>query len=124
MAAMSPEVKSLGQIAIPCRDVERATSFYRDTLGLPFLFAAPPNLAFLMVGDVRLMLASEEKEGSTLYIRVPDCTAALEAVRDRVQVVDEPHLIARLTDHELWMAFFRDSEGNLLAFMEERPFSD
>lgn len=76
-----------------------------------------------MAGEVRLMLTIEDKEGSTLYLKVPDCASALDAVRDAAEVVDEPHLIARMHDHELWMAFFRDSEGNLLAFMEEKPLA-
>ena len=122
-----PHIQNLGQIAIVATDVERAAAFYRDVLGLPFLFAAPPGLAFLMLGDVRLMITRNENPGfsgsSTLYLRVPDLQVAVDTIRDQAELIDEPHLIATMADHELWMAFFKDSEGNPLAFMEERKLS-
>lgn len=118
------QITSVGQISIVAKDVERATRFYRDVLGLPFLFAAGPNLAFFQVEQLRLMVTYGEGEDfkgtSTLYFKVPDVGSALDAIRSQTQVIDEPHLIADMGDHELWMAFFRDSEGNPMAFMEER----
>lgn len=115
---------TIGQIAVPVHDLERATVFYRDVLGLPFLFAAP-GLAFFDCGGVRLMLSVPEHAefqppGSVLYYRVPEIRAAFDALSGRgVAFVDAPHRVARLPDHELWMAFFRDSEQNLLALMSE-----
>ena len=117
---------AIGQIAMPVRDPARATAFYRDTLGLSFLFAAPP-LAFFDCGGLRLMLTVPESAefdhpGSILYFRVPDIDAAHRELSARgVRFRDEPHRIARLPDHELWMAFFGDGEGNTLALMSERP---
>lgn len=117
-------IVSLGQISVNCNDLERATAFYRDVLGLQFLFAAPPGLAFFQIGATRLMLSLPEGNGptgsSTLYLNVADCQSAIDSVRKHTEVVDEPHMIANMGDHELWMAFFRDTEGNLMAFMEER----
>lgn len=117
-------IQNLGQIAVCVQDVERATAFYRDVLGVPFLFSAPPGLAFFDVDGVRLMLTRSEDEGfdgtSTLYFRVPDINAAIAGIRDKAEVISEPHLIAPMPDHDLWMAFFKDSEGNAMAFMEER----
>lgn len=119
-----PDIQNLGQISVAARDIDRATAFYRDVLGLPHLFSAPPGLAFFMAGDVRLMISVAESEDfagtSTLYFRVPNIDAAMEAIRSHAEVIDEPHLIANMTDHDLYMAFFKDSEGNAVAFMEER----
>ena len=113
------------QVAIVCQDVARATEFYRDTLGLPFLFAAGPNLAFFDCGGVRLMLGPAEKPefdhpGSVLYYKVADINATFAALKGRdVDFIDQPHLIAKMPDHDLWMVFFRDSEGNTLGLMSE-----
>jgi len=114
----------IGQIAINVKDLARAVRFYRDTLGMRFLFEVP-NLAFFDCGGVRLMLSPPEKPefdhpGSVLYYKVADITATFAALKGRdVDFIDEPHLIARMPDHDLWMVFFRDSEGNTLALMSE-----
>lgn len=117
----------LGQVAIRVHDVERATAFYRDVLGVAFLFAAPPGLAFFRVGDVSLMLTLAESPefdhpASPLYYEVDDITAAHAVLRARgVEFLDEPHRIHRAPDHELWMCFFRDPDANTLALMARRP---
>jgi methylmalonyl-CoA/ethylmalonyl-CoA epimerase len=119
-------LSTIGQVAMPVKDLERATTFYRDALGMKFLFKAPPGLAFFDCGGVRLMLDRPEKPepdhpGSVLYFKVTDINGSTADLKARgVTFTDEPHLIARLPDHELWMAFFRDGEGNTLAMMEER----
>lgn len=118
-------ISQIGQIAIPIQDLDRAVAFYRDTLGLPFLFQAPPGLAFFQCGEVRLMLsrpesADESPSASVLYYKVADLPGAYAALQARqVTFIDEPHMIAKLADHELWMVFFRDSEGNMVALMSE-----
>jgi methylmalonyl-CoA/ethylmalonyl-CoA epimerase len=118
-------LNEIGQIAVPVSDVERAIAFYRDVLGMQFLFQAPPGLAFFNCGGVRLMLdapakAQAENHSSVIYYRVSDLSAAFDALSSRgVGFEAEPHLIAKLPDHELWMAFFRDPDGNLLALMSE-----
>jgi methylmalonyl-CoA/ethylmalonyl-CoA epimerase len=115
----------IGQIAVVVRDLDRAVAFYRDTLGMRFLFQAPPKLAFFDCGGVRLMLDVPEEEefkhpASILYYKVDDIKATWAALRDRgVEFRDEPHMVARMPDHELWMTFFRDTEGNTLALMSE-----
>jgi methylmalonyl-CoA/ethylmalonyl-CoA epimerase len=118
----------IGQIAVPVSDIDRAIAFYRDTLGMRFLFQAPPGLGFFDCAGVRLLLdapakAQAENYSSVIYYIVPDLQAAFEALSARgVRFEAKPHLIARLPDHELWMAFFRDPDGNLLALMSEvRP---
>jgi methylmalonyl-CoA/ethylmalonyl-CoA epimerase len=117
-------ISGLGQIAINAHDVDRATAFYRDKLGLRLLFTAG-NLAFFDCGGVRLMLTRPEKPefdhpSSVLYFKVPDIAAAHRHMRDGgVHFEDEPHLIAKMPDHDLWMVFFRDSEQNLLGLMSE-----
>jgi methylmalonyl-CoA/ethylmalonyl-CoA epimerase len=118
-------ITRLGQVAVNAKDVERAAAFYEEKLGLKLLFKAPPGLAFFDCGGVRLMLDRAEKPefdhpSSVLYFAVPDIQAAYAKMRESgVRFEDEPHLIARMPTHDLWMTFFRDSEGNLLALMSE-----
>jgi methylmalonyl-CoA/ethylmalonyl-CoA epimerase len=125
-AATPVAPERIGQIAVLVQDVERATAFYRDVLGLRFLFSAPPGLAFFDCGGVRLMLSRPEGESggtSTLYYVVPDIQAAYDALRAKgATFIDAPHLIAPMPDHDLWMCFLRDSEGNVVGLMSEvRP---
>lgn len=114
----------IGQIAINVKDLGRAVQFYRDTLGMKFLFEVP-NLAFFDCGGVRLMLGVAEKPefdhpGSVLYYKVSDINASYEALKKRgASFIDQPHLIAKLADHDLWMVFLNDTEGNTLALMSE-----
>ena len=112
------------QISMRTHDVERAVHFYRDILGLPFLFAAPPRLAFFDCAGVRLMLSTPEPgfdhPGSILYFAVDDIKTAHAALAAAgVTVRTEPHMIARLPDREVWLTDFLDSEGNVLALMSE-----
>jgi methylmalonyl-CoA/ethylmalonyl-CoA epimerase len=116
----------IGQISIVVQDVERATEFYRSILGLKLLFAFP-GLAFFDCGGVRLMLSRAEKPehdhpASILYYRVADIRAAHAELTARgARFEDEPHVVHRAADHDLWMTFLRDSEDNLLALMCELP---
>src|SRR5262245_44143348 len=116
-------LQSVGQISIRTNDLPAAVAFYRDQLGLAFLFEAGPALAFFMCGDVRLMLTVPESAefdhpSSTIYFKVADLGAAYDELRERgVPFDDGPHLIAKMPDHELWMAFFRDPDRNLHGLM-------
>jgi predicted enzyme related to lactoylglutathione lyase len=118
------ELTRIGQIAITTHDVERATQFYRDVLGLDLLFEVS-GMAFFNCGGVRLMLslpsAPEYDHPSTIvYYVVSDIRGTYAKLKNRgVRFDGEPHKIADMPDHELWMAFFRDSEENLLALMSE-----
>ena len=122
---MGVGISRLGQIQVRAHDVERATVFYRDVLGLKLLFKAPPGLAFFDCGGVRLMIDHPEKAefdhpSSILYFAVPDIQAAHAQMKQSgVRFEDEPHMIAKMPDHDLWMTFFRDSEDNLMALMCE-----
>jgi len=112
------------QISMRTHNVERAVHFYRDTLGLPFLFAAQPRLAFFDCNGVRLMLSTPEPgfdhPGSILYFAVEDIRAMYDTLRSRGVVFrTEPHKIATLADREVWLADFEDTEGNTLALMSE-----
>jgi methylmalonyl-CoA/ethylmalonyl-CoA epimerase len=118
------QLKSIRQIAIVAKDVKRATAFYRDVLGLPFLFEAPPSLAFFDCGGVRLMISTAEGEfdrvGSMLYFLVDDIHAAHQTLAERgASFFEDPHVIAKMPDHDLWLTAFRDSEGNPMALMSE-----
>jgi len=117
-------LSAIGQIAINVRDLQQATAFYRDALGIKLLFEVP-GMSFFDCGGVRLMLSRAEKPefdhpASILYFRVPDIQAAHDTLAARgVRFEDKPHLVARMPDHELWMTFFRDMDDNLFALMSE-----
>lgn len=118
-------LSEIGQIAMTVSDLERATAFYRDALGVRHLFSAPPGMAFFDCGGVRLLLGTEEssegrRHSSVLYFRVEDMEAAHRTLAERgVEFEREPHVAHRAEGYELWLAFFRDSEGNLHALMSE-----
>jgi methylmalonyl-CoA/ethylmalonyl-CoA epimerase len=116
----------IGQIAITVDDVARAKDFYQNTLGMKFLFDAG-NLAFFQCGDVRLMISTSEKPeprgGTILYFKVEDIQETFALLKEKnVEIVQAPHLIAKMPDHDLWMGFLKDGEGNTLGVMcEIRP---
>ena len=114
---------TIGQIGLTVTDVERAIAFYRDVLGMKLLFQVP-NMGFFDCDGIRLMLSGSEKPdehyGSVIYFKVPDIQQAHGVLSERGAVFEgAPHMIARMPDHELWMAFFRDPDRNLLALMSE-----
>jgi len=123
---MTAALSDIGQIAVVVSDVSKTLPFYRDVLGLRFLFSAGPNLAFLQAGSVRLMLSPPEGGGrvganSILYFRVDDVEGTQKAIVARGAANDtDPHLIAKMPDHELWIGFVRDPDGNLIGLMEEK----
>lgn len=120
---------TLGQASVNVYDVDRAVAFYRDTLGMRFLFQAGPRMAFFACGGVRLMLSVAEKPefdhpSSIFYFKVADIETVAATMQSRgVAFETPPHRIAQMPDHDLWMAFFRDTEKNLLALMSEVPRS-
>ena len=135
MVARSPEARAMtasplgriGQIALSVTDMSRSVAFWRDTVGLRFLFQAP-NVAFFDVAGVRLMLGAAESNakvaGTTLYFETSDLDATFAAIRDlgaKVARNGEPHFIAKLGAKDLWMGFLEDPDGHVFALMEERP---
>lgn len=115
----------LAQVAIPVRNLDRARTFYRDTLGLTHLFDAPPALAFFQCGQTRLMLSPPEGPetagSSILYYAVPDARAAGATIAAAGIALEQPaHFLARVADKDIWLAIARDSEGNLLGLMSEQ----
>ena len=123
-AAQFAGLSRIGQIAVNVHDLQKAVAFYRDTLGMRFLFEVP-RLAFFDCGGVRLMLGPPEgpefdHPGSIIYYLVEDIENAHKTLSSRgVRFENKPHLIARMPDHELWMAAFRDPDGNILELMSE-----
>ena len=119
-------LNQIGQIAVNVHEMPRAVAFYRDTLGMRFLFEAP-KMAFFDCGGVRLMLglpeaAEFDHPASVIYYKVGDIEAAHRTLVERgVAFEGPPHLIAKLPTHDLWMAFFRDPDRNVLALMCEKP---
>ena len=117
---------AIGQIAVVVSDVARALGFYRDTLGLPFLFEAGPELAFVQAGDVRIMLTTPQGHGevgknSILFFKVTDVERVHADIVARGATPNRaPQLTARMPDHELWIGFVEDPDGNLVGLMEEK----
>jgi methylmalonyl-CoA/ethylmalonyl-CoA epimerase len=116
----------IGQIALAVGDVDRAEAFYRDVLGLRRLYRFG-DLAFFDCAGVRLMLEKTEApkniaKSSVIYFRCADIALAVRELEKRgVAFSSKPHLIAKMDDHDLWMAFFTDPDGHTLALMQEAP---
>ena len=119
----------VGQLGFSVADVDRAEGFYRDVLGLRHLYRYG-NLTFFDCAGLRLMLEgvqdpTQVSPGSPLYFICHDIAFAVAELRARGVSFDgpegKPHLIARMPDHDLWMAFFEDPDGHTLALMQEAP---
>ena len=115
----------IGQLLIPVDDLEKGVAFYRDVLGLPFLFSAPPQMAFFNCGGVRLLvgvtpLGQKPQRGSTIYFQVADVHAVFASLKHNgVRFLAEPHIVHRTPQSELWLAEFNDPDTNQLALMSE-----
>ena len=124
---IGPSLSRIGQIFVNVKDFDRAIAFYRDVLGMKFLFQAPPNMAFFDCEGIRLMLGVADRPeldhpASIIYYKVDDIQRVYEIFKARgVEFVVKPHLVAPMPTYDLWLADFRDSENNLLALMSEVP---
>ena len=120
---------SVAQLLVPVEALDRAVPFYRDVLGLPFLFTAPPDMAFFLCGGVRILVGvppagAARQRGATIYFRVADIQAVHDTLRARGVVFQAvPHVVHRTPDTELWLSEFQDPDGNHLALMAEAPVS-
>ena len=120
------KVTGITQIYIMCREVPRALAFYRDVVGLPLLFETN-GMAFFQAGATRLMLSKPEiaaidHPSSLIYFGTADIVGAVAAVKGGgANVATEPHIIATMGGKEIWLCEWHDTEGNIMAFMEERP---
>ena len=124
---IGPTLNQIGQIFVNVQDLDRAIAFYRDILGMTFLFQAPPNMAFFDCGGIRLMLGIADRPdlnhpASIIYYKVEDIERIYEVFNSRgVEFIVKPHLVAPMPTYDLWLADFKDSEGNILALMSEVP---
>jgi methylmalonyl-CoA/ethylmalonyl-CoA epimerase len=124
---IGPSLSRIGQIFVNVKDIDRAIGFYRDILGMSFLFEAPPRMAFFDCDGIRLMLGVADRPdldhpASIIYYKVADIERVYETFKARgVHFETKPHLVAPMPDYDLWLADFRDSENNLLALMSEVP---
>ena len=122
---IGPTLSQIGQIFVNVKDLDRAIAFYRDTLGMTFLFQAPPNMAFFTCGEIRIMMGIADRPeidhpASVIYYKVDDIERVYEVFKARgVEFIIKPHLVAPMPTYDLWLADFRDSEGNILALMSE-----
>ena len=123
------DVQGIGQIAIAITNLNQAVDFYQNKLGLTLLFDVPPNLAFFQCGDIRLMLTTlqgdpNDHHTSVIYYKVADIKSFCDDLKTaNVSLVREPQLAATMPDHELWMAFIRDPDNNLIGIMSEVPIN-
>jgi methylmalonyl-CoA/ethylmalonyl-CoA epimerase len=116
---------TIGQIAITVGDLAKCKDFYQNTLGMKFLFDAG-NMAFFECGDIRLMIGASDKPGprggTILYFKVQEIQAAHAVLKEQgVEFHQAPHLVAKMPGYDLWMAFFKDPDGNVLGMMSEVP---
>ena len=124
---IGPSLSKIGQVFVNVKDLDRAIAFYRDTLGMRFLFQAPPSMAFFDCDGIRLMLGVADRPeldhpASIIYYKVDDIEKVYEVFNARgVEFIVKPHLVAPMQTYDLWLADFRDSEGNVLALMSEVP---
>ena len=124
---IGPSLSKIGQVFVNVKDLDRAIAFYRDTLGMKFLFQAPPGMAFFDCDGIRLMLGVAERPeldhpASIIYYKVDDIERVYQTFKARgVEFVVKPHLVAPMPTYDLWLADFKDSEGNYLALMSEVP---
>jgi predicted enzyme related to lactoylglutathione lyase len=124
---IGPTLNQIGQIFVNVKDLDRAIAFYRDILGMTFLFQAPPGMAFFDCGGVRIMLGIADRPeidhpASIIYYKVDDIEKVAEVFKARgVEFILDPHLVAPMPTYDLWLADFKDSEGNILALMSEVP---
>ena len=124
---IGPTLSQIGQIYVNAKDLDRAIAFYRDMLGMTFLFQAPPNMAFFDCGGIRIMLGIADNPqvdhpASVIYYKVDDIERVYEVLHARgVEFIVKPHLVAPMPTYDLWLADFKDSEGNILALMSEVP---
>ena len=118
------KINGIGQVAVPVKEINRATSFYKDILGLPLLFSTD-TMAFFDCDGVRLLLSLPEKEpfgaaSSVLYFNTLDIHGSYETLQaQNVSFLDKPHVVAKIGSTETWMVFFKDTEGNTHALMSE-----
>jgi methylmalonyl-CoA/ethylmalonyl-CoA epimerase len=120
------KLSRIGQIAVNVRDAKRAIAFYRDVLGMEFLFEVP-RMGFFDCGGIRLMLAESESPeihhpASIIYYGVEDIGKLFDSLsQSGVVFTSPPRKIATVGDHDLWMAFFKDPDDNVLGLMSEVP---
>jgi len=127
-ATTAVHLDAIGQIALTVANLDQAKAFYRDTLGMQFLFDAG-TMAFFQCGSVRLLIGTGEPSAATtaspgtiLYFRVQEIDSVAAALKEKgVRFEQEPHLVARMKSHDLWIAFLKDPAGNTLALMSEVP---
>lgn len=124
---IGPTLSQIAQIFVNVKDLDRAIAFYRDMLGMRFLFTAPPGMAFFDCGGIRIMLGRADRPeidhpASIIYYKVDDIEKVYEIFNARgVEFIVKPHLVAPMPTYDLWLADFKDSEGNILALMSEVP---
>ena len=124
---IGPTLSHIGQIFVNVKDLDRAVAFYRDLLGMTFLFTAPPGMAFFDCGGIRIMLGRADRPeidhiASIIYYKVDDIQRVYEVFDARgIEFIIKPHLVAQMPTYDLWLADFKDSEGNILALMSEVP---
>jgi methylmalonyl-CoA/ethylmalonyl-CoA epimerase len=124
---IGPTLSQIAQIFVNVKDLDRAIAFYRDMLGMGFLFTAPPGMAFFDCGGIRIMLGKADRPeidhpASIIYYKVDDIEKVYEVFKARgVEFIVKPHLVAPMPTYDLWLADFKDSEGNILALMSEVP---
>ena len=125
MTSLEPRLKGVGQILVPISDLDRAVDFYEGVLGLS-LSMRFPGIAFFDAGNTRLYLArvpqADFQGRATIYFWVDDVTATIASLEERgAPVRERPSIVHEADDHDLWMGFVTDPDGNQIGVMREAP---
>lgn len=124
------EIESIGQIAIAITDIRKSVVFYQDVLGLELLFEVPSGMAMFDCGGTRVMLTTQQglerdHHTSVIYYKVKNIEVSSKAIKNNgAKFLQEPQLVAKMVDHDLWMGFIRDPDENLVGIMAELPVSN
>ena len=130
MTASTIQISAIGQIGVPVHDLDKSTAFYRDILGMKFIFQVPNMMSFFDCGGIRIMLAiptSSEYDhpSSIIYYRVDDIHSTFATLKERgVHFIQNPHSIGQMGNVDVWMAFFKDVDSNTLAIMSDIPMNE
>lgn len=124
------EIESIGQIAIAISDIRKSVIFYQDVLGLELLFEVPSGMAMFNCGGTRVMLTTQQGSDrdhrtSVIYYKVKDIEASAKAIKNNgAKFIQEPQIVAKMVDHDLWIGFLRDPDENLVGIMAELPVAE
>lgn len=122
-APVQVHLEDICQIAVSVSDLARSKEFYQNVLGMRFLFDTGP-MSFFLCGGIRFAIGTADKAvspgGTIVYFRVREIQETCRLLTEKgVELIQTPHLVAKMADHDLWLAFLRDPDANTIGLMCE-----